>query len=80
MPETQILIQGTHFDAYEITDKKGTQGNNIEFLCNVTAETFDMVKQKEYVKIDFDGDGLLFWGVIITKKDKANNRLYYHML
>ena len=80
MPITKILTQGIHFDAYENTERKGAHGGDIEFLCNVTSETFAMVKQGEYVKVDFDGDGKVLWGVVITKKDRKNNHMYYYMI
>ena len=76
MSETKILTQGIHFDAYEVIERGSKK---TEFLCNVTAETFDMVKQGEYVLVDFDGDGEVTWGVEITKKDRANNRIYYYL-
>lgn len=77
MPTTKILTQGIHFDAYEVIEK----GNKkTEFLCNVTPEVFAMVKQGEYVRVDYDGDGEVTWGVVITKKDRANNRMYYCLI
>lgn len=69
---TTRLTQGKHFDAYEQYDKT-------EFLCNVTEETYGLVKQGEDVEIDFDGDGMLIWNAVITKKDRKNNRLYYYL-
>lgn len=77
MPMETILAQGYDFDAYEVIEKGSKK---TEFLCNVTAEAFDMVKQGEYVRIDFDGDGEMTWGVVITKKDRKNNRMYYYVI
>lgn len=66
------LTQGKHFDAYEINGKT-------EFLCNVQDSVYDDIKQNEQIEIDFNGDGLIIWNAIITKKDKTNNRLYYYL-
>lgn len=73
----KVLIQGIHFDSYEMIEK----GNKVtECLCNVTPETFEGVVQGQYVRIDFDGDGQATWGVIITKKDYKNSRIYYSII
>lgn len=76
----KVLTQGVHFDSYENTEKKNAYNRNIEILCNVTDETFNNVKVDEYVKVDFDGDGEVLWGVIITHKNKAKNQIYYYIV
>lgn len=76
MPMAKLLIQGIHFDAYEVIERGSRK---TECLCNVTAETFYAVKQGDDVQVDFDGDGRVIWNIIITKKDRKNNRIYYYL-
>jgi hypothetical protein len=67
------FTQGYNFDAYESTSlSKG-------YLFNVAAADMAAVNYHDIIEIDFDGDGALIWGAVVTGKDTENNRLHFYI-